>query len=427
MDARVRPSDVGGQVQAPPSKSYTHRAILAAGMGAAATVRSPLLSADTRATMRAVERFGGEVAERDEELVIEGFHGDPQTPNDVLDCANSGTTMRLTIGTASLVDGVTVLTGDASLRDRPQGPLLQAIEDLGGRAESTRSNGQAPVIVRGPIRGGSVAIPGDVSSQFITSLLMAGAVTDRGIDITLETALKSAPYVDVTLEVLEGFGIEADATADGFRVAGGQRYRRDTPYTVPGDFSSISYLLAAGAIAGDPIVEIQGAVPSAQGDTAIVTIAEEMGADIDWDRDAERLAVRRSELTGTTVDVADTPDLLPTIAALGAIADGTTRITNCEHVRYKETDRVGAMATELDRLGADVEETQDELTVHGGRSELVGTAVDGYADHRIIMALALVGLVAEGETVIHGAEHVDVSFPAFFETIAQLGADVQQE
>jgi 3-phosphoshikimate 1-carboxyvinyltransferase len=149
-----------------------------------------------------------------------------------------------------------------------------------------------------------------------------------------------------------------------------------------------------------------------------------MGARIDWDREAGRIAVERSALSGVEVDVGDTPDLLPTIATLGAIADGDTRIVNCEHVRYKETDRVSAMAEELATLGANVTETQDTLTVHGGDSDLVGARVDGRGDHRIVMSLAVAGLVAEGETTVAGAEHVDVSFPDFFATLDSLGASV---
>jgi 3-phosphoshikimate 1-carboxyvinyltransferase len=190
----------------------------------------------------------------------------------------------------------------------------------------------------------------------------------------------------------------------------------------------MSYLLAAGALAaGDDPVIVEGAYPSAQGDSAIVDVLERMGAAIDWDREAGEITVERSSLSGVEVGVADTPDLLPTIAALGAAADGTTRITDCEHVRYKETDRVSAMAEELTAMGASVEEERDELVVHGGESSLAGARVDGRADHRIVMALTVAGLVADGETVIEGAEHVDVSFPDFFETMASLGASVSTE
>jgi 3-phosphoshikimate 1-carboxyvinyltransferase len=151
-----------------------------------------------------------------------------------------------------------------------------------------------------------------------------------------------------------------------------------------------------------------------------------MGADVDWDRDNGSIAVRHSELSGTEVDVGDTPDLLPTIATLGAVADGDTRIVNCEHVRYKETDRVSAMAEELTKMGATVTEEEDVLTVHGDESALEGTAVDGRGDHRIVMSLAVAGLVAEGTTTITGGEHVDVSFPEFFDVLYDLGADVRR-
>ena len=427
MDVTIPESRVAGRVRAPPSKSYTHRAILAAGYGDEATVTDPLVSADTRATMRAVEAFGGSVDRGDDRVSVSGFDGRPDVPDDVIDCANSGTTTRLVTACGALADGLCVFTGDESLRSRPQGPLLDAIDQLGGRAESTRGNGQAPLVVGGGIGGGTVSIPGDVSSQYITALLMAGAVTDEGIEIELETELKSAPYVDITIEVLDDFGVEVERTAEGFSVPGGQSYHpAGGEYAVPGDFSSMSYLLAAGAVAaadGDSVV-VEGARPSAQGDSAIVDILNSMGASVEWDQDAGEITVPRASLSGTVVDVGDTPDLLPTIAALGAVADGDTVIENCEHVRYKETDRVSAMAEELATLGASVTEEQDRLTVHGGESDLSGARVDGRHDHRIVMSLAVAGLVADGETTIGGGEHVDVSFPDFFDALGSLGVDV---
>ena len=429
MDVTIRASDVTGRARAPPSKSYTHRAILAAGYGPSeTTIEAPLVSADTRATMRAVEAFGGSVEMADERLRVTGFDGRPAVPADIIDCANSGTTIRLVTAAAALVDGMTVLTGDASLRSRPQGPLLSAVDQLGGQAWSTRDNGQAPLVVTGPIDGGRVSIPGDVSSQFITALLMAGAVTRDGIEVALETELKSAPYVEITIELLDAFGVDARHTTDGFAVDGGQTYDPlGGTYQVPGDFSSLSYLLAAGAVAAPSGLRVAGARPSAQGDTAIVDVLDRMGADLRWDREAGEITVTQSSLSGVTVNVANTPDLLPTIAVLGAIADGTTRITECEHVRYKETDRVSAMADALETLGAHVEERQDELVVHGAESTLTGGHVDGRRDHRIIMALSIAGLVAEGPVTIAGAEHVDVSFPDFFELFEELGVTLKRQ
>jgi 3-phosphoshikimate 1-carboxyvinyltransferase len=261
----------------------------------------------------------------------------------------------------------------------------------------------------------------------VTALLMAGAVTEDGIAIDLETELKSAPYVEITREVLDAFGVTTERTDGGFAVPGGQRYAAPEGYEVPGDFSSLSYLLAAGALAGDSTLRIEGAYPSAQGDTAIVDTLERMGAAIDWQGEEGIITVERSALDGVSVGVADTPDLLPTLAVLGAAADGTMTITDCEHVRYKETDRVAAMAAALEKMGASVEEEQERLTVHGGDSDLQGATLDGRGDHRIIMALAVAGLVADGATTITGAEHVDVSFPNFFDVLAEMGAHVSQK
>ncbi len=431
MDVTIGRSALAGRASAPPSKSYTHRAVLAAGYADGATVQDALVSADTKATMAAVEAYGGDVARDSDagtaDLEIAGFDGVPGVPADVIDCENSGTTMRLVTATAALADGTTVLTGDESLRSRPQGPLLDAIEQLGGEAESTRENGQAPLVVKGPIAGGEVSLPGDVSSQFVTALLMAGAVTEEGIDVNLTTELKSAPYVDITVEMLEEYGVAVERTDSGFSVAGGQQYRpSEGTYAVPGDFSSISYLVAAGVLAaeeGESVV-VEGARPSAQGDTAILDIVERMGGELAWNEEAGEVEVRNSELSGVEVDVGDTPDLLPTIAVLGAAAEGETRIVNCEHVRYKETDRVSVMADSLEAMGADVEEYEDELVVHGSRDSLHGADLSSHGDHRIAMALAVLGLVAD-DVSIAGAEHVDVSFPGFFGTLEELGADVR--
>jgi len=438
MHAEITPSTLSGAARAPSSKSYTHRAILAAGYSGGALVYDPLVSADTKATMRAVEAFGGEVSRESDHLVVDGFDGRPEVPTDVVDCANSGTTMRLVTAAAALADGATVLTGDSSLRSRPHGPLLDAVASLGGRAESTRRNGQAPLVVEGPVAGGTVSMPGDVSSQFVTALLMAGAVTDEGVEVELETELKSAPYVDITLELLDEFGVDAEKRGVGaagagggtYSVAGGQFYEpTDGEYHVPGDFSSISYLLAAGAVAADPddAVRVEGAYPSAQGDSKIVGVLGRMGADVDWNRGDGVATVERSALSGVEVDVGDTPDLLPTIAALGAVADGETRIVNCEHVRYKETDRVSAMAEELAELGVETEETEETLTVRGGESDLAGGTVDGRGDHRIVMALSVAALAASGPVTVSDAEHVDVSFPDFFDVLYDLGATVDRK
>jgi 3-phosphoshikimate 1-carboxyvinyltransferase len=424
MHATVSTSTVSGTVAAPPSKSYTHRAIFAGAYGGESEINRPLVSADTRASMRAVEAFGATVTKGENVLTMSGFGDQPEVPASVIDCANSGTTIRLAMGVAGLGDGTTVLTGDESLRSRPQGPMLDAIDQLGGRARSTRGNGHAPIVIEGWDGGGTVQIPGDVSSQFITSLLMAGARTETGIEIRLTSQLKSSPYVEITIELLQDFGVAVERMDSGFAVPGGQQYvAPNGGYTVPGDFSAASYLLAAGAIAEGPVT-VDGLYPGPQGDSEIIPILERMGADIEWDTDGGQARVTETNLTGVTVDVGDTPDLLPTLAVLGAVADGSMTIENCEHVRYKETDRVSAMADSLAAMGARLTEEQDRLTIHGSESDLTGATLEGRGDHRIVMSLAVAGLVADGKTTISDAEDVDVSFPGFFDVLAELGADV---
>jgi 3-phosphoshikimate 1-carboxyvinyltransferase len=429
MDVRIAPAALGGSVRAPPSKSYSHRAILAGGYSDTATIVGALESADTAATRRAVEAFGAAVTDAGAHAgqTVTGFDGAPGVPADVIDCANSGTTMRLVTATAGLADGTTVLTGDASLRARPQGPLLGALDALGGSGLSVHGDGTAPLVIGGPIGGGSVTLPGDVSSQYISALLMAGAVTDAGIAIELETAAKSAPYIQITMEVLSAFGVSAEATDAGYRVAGGQRYRRQAPYEVPGDFSSVSYLAALGALcAAEPLI-IEGVTPSAQGDAAIISILEEMGAPISWDREAATVRVGAAPLAAVTVDVGDTPDLLPTLAVLGAFAEGQMCLENCGHVRLKETDRVAVMAEALTQLGVAVEEEPTRLCIGAAPATLGGEALDGAGDHRIIMALSVLATAGDRACSISGAEDVAVSYPGFFDALEGLGGQVHRE
>jgi 3-phosphoshikimate 1-carboxyvinyltransferase len=424
MELLVRRSRVDGRVEAPPSKSYTHRAVLTGALGDTTRVLNPLRSADTEASARCARGLGASVGEEDGDLVIDGVDGAPKTPDDVLDCGNSGTTTRLFAGAASLVGGLAVLTGDESLRSRPNGPLLSSLRELGATARSARGNGRAPLVVGDSLSGGATTVDGGVSSQFISSLLFAAPLTDDGATVRVEGTLKSRPYVDITLEALEETGIDVRETDEGFDVAGGQGYTADE-FRVPGDFSSASYPLAAGAVAGE--ARVGNLFPSAQGDELILSVLERMGASVDWDSDGgvARVSGTADGLGGVTFDASDNPDLAPTVAALGAAAGGETRIVNAKHVRYKETDRLEAMATELGRMGAVVEEEQDSLRIDGDATELVGARVEGRDDHRVVMALAVAALVAEGETTITTAGSVDVSYPGFADAVAALGADAE--
>ncbi|MDY6775913.1 MAG: 3-phosphoshikimate 1-carboxyvinyltransferase [Halobacteria archaeon] len=426
MKIRVSPSEVSGRVSAPPSKSYSHRAVLAGSLSDEARVLDPLMSADIRASIRCAEGFGAEVEDEDEDdgsLSVDGVSCSPETPDDVLDCGNSGTTLRLFTGTAAVTDDTTVLTGDRSLRSRPNDPLLKSVSELGSDAFSTRRNGCAPLVVDGRIDRRETSIDGTVSSQFISSLLFAAPLTPDGVDIEIENELRSRPYVDITLEVLDEAGIDYEETQAGFDVEGDQTYDLGE-FRVPGDFSSASYPLAAGAIAGGE-VEVENLFPGPQGDSVILDVLDRMGADIDWDTEEGVVRVTSGDLSGTEFDASDSPDLVPTVAVLGAVAQGETRIYDAEHLRYKETDRLAVITEELRKLGAEVEEGQDYLVVDGDATDLRGADVSGHHDHRIVMALSLAGLVADGETVVDTAETVSVSYPDFVEAMGSLGAEIE--
>jgi len=323
---------------------------------------------------------------------------------------------------ASLADGSTVLTGDASIRTRPNTPLLNALNDLGAEAFSTRNNGMAPIVVRGKMRGGRVHIDGSISSQFISALLIACPLARNETRVMIKGELKSRPYVNITIDMLKDAGAKIIADGpNGFIIPPEQEYDIRS-YNVPGDFSSASYMMAAGALCGD--VTIKNMYPTEQGDSALIEILAQMGAKISWDQKKGEVKVSRSELHGINVDVGKTPDLVPTLAVLGAISEGMMIIENAEHVRYKETDRLHAMTVELKKMGVDITEEKDRLLIRGGK--IKGAEVHGWDDHRIVMAMAVAGMVA-GETTIDNVESVSISYPGFFEDLKRIGASISEK
>ncbi len=420
MKVTIQKSDIKGVVNAPPSKSYTHRAIAIAALSKKATINNPLISEDTKATIRASEAFGAEIVSKKDSLVIKGFDGKLKIPDNIIDVANSGTTLRIMTAVASLVNGATVLTGDASIRTRPNTPLLNALNDLGAEAFSTRNNGTAPIVVRGKMRGGAVYIDGSVSSQFISALLIACPFASHKTKVMIKGELKSRPYVNITIDMLKGAGAKIiEDNPNTFTIPPEQEYDMSS-YNVPGDFSSASYMMAIGALCGD--ITIKNLYPSEQGDSALIEILGKMGAEISWNEKKGEVKVSKSELNGIEVDVGKTPDLVPTLAVLGAVSKGTMVIGNAEHVRYKETDRLHAMTVELKKMGVDITEEKDRLIIKGGA--IRGAEVHGWDDHRIVMALAVAGLVA-GDTTIDTIESVSISYPGFFEDLRKAGAAVE--
>lgn len=337
----------------------------------------------------------------------------------VIDARNSGTTMRLMTGIASLLPSETTLTGDSSLVARPMAPLVDALEELGASAHYLGKRGAPPLTVSGPIKGGKAGIRADVSSQFISSLLIACTQKAGDTSIDLRGALRSGPYVRITLDVLRDFGASVKEREGGYEVRGEQRLARDT-YRVPGDYSSAAFPLAAAAITGGEVTVRDLEKDSLQGDRAVVDVLERFGVRVTRDADAVTVAAEPSGLQGCELDVKDTPDLFPIAAVVAAVASGTTVIVGGETLRHKESDRIAATTEFLRRMGADITPTKDGCTVTGGR-RLRGAEIDTRGDHRIFMAAAIAGLAATGDTVVQDNDSYAVSYPGFMRDMHQLG------
>lgn len=406
---------IKGVVNAPPSKSYTHRAFLIASLAVGTSrIRYPLYSEDTCATLESCKALGIKIEEGKNECVIQGTSGMFKTPEDVLNVKNSGTTLRMLSSAASLAPKSTILTGDSSLRSRPMQELIEALGKLGVKISSSRENGRAPIIINGGISGGKTSIPGDISSQFISSILITAPYAENPVDLEITGKFISKPYVDITIDIMEKFGVQVEYNgSNNFHIVP-QKYK-STDYLVEGDYSSASYLIAAAAILDSDLTIRNLNLNSKQGDKLIMDIVNEMGCETLEDED--QIKIRgRGKLQGMEVDLQNTPDLLPTVAALGAMAEGTTHIYGAEHARYKETDRIHACAEELKNLSVSVIENEDGLTIKGGAK---GGVVNSHNDHRMVMSMYLIGLKVGGVT-IKNPWVFDVSFPNFTKIMENL-------
>jgi 3-phosphoshikimate 1-carboxyvinyltransferase len=412
-----------GEVSIPGSKSHTIRGVIIGSLAdGISKLKRPLVSADTMASVKGCEHLGAKIYISRDDWTIEGFGGRPCKPDKPLDMANSGTSLNLLTGVVALGDFETILDGDASLRTRPVQPLLNALNALGAKGVSLNNNGCPPVRIKGGIKGGRTVVNG-VSSQFVSSLLIATPLAKNDTEIEVVN-IHEVPYIEMTLKWLDEQGLryERNNELTHFEIEGRQRY---IPFekSVPGDWSSATFFLVAGAITESDLLLKGLDVNDVQGDRAVVEYLKRMGADIKIEK--EGIRVKGGRLTGTEIDLSNTPDALPAMAVAGCFAEGTTRIYNVAHARIKETDRIEVMGDELAKMNAKVEETEDGLIIQ--HSELKGTMVNGYYDHRVVMALSLAGLIASGTTEVTTAESVSVTFPNFVELMKKSGANIKME
>ncbi|MEK0318128.1 MAG: 3-phosphoshikimate 1-carboxyvinyltransferase [Nitrosopumilus sp.] len=418
MNCKVDKAKISGKIVCPSNKSYTHRAVFLASLTKGeSTIENILHSADTKATIEACKKFGAKINENGNNLVI---NSDSSIHASTIDAANSGTTIRIATAIASLADGKSTLSGDASLNQRPMKPLLDALESIGAKCSS--NDGKPPVEVSGIIKGGELSILGNISSQFISALMIAAPLSQNGIILNIEGDLVSKPYLDATISIMKKFGVDVKTEIPYKKYSINNQTYNSSSVIIPSDFSSLALLLSASILIGDNL-QIEATLSDLpQGDEYFIEILKKLGADVDINGNI--ITVKSPEkLDGGKFDLSNTPDLLPPLSILALKTTNPIEIFNVKHARYKETDRIAILARELQKLGIKVEEKEDGLILHSS-DELNGANLNSENDHRLFMTFCIAGMYV-GNCIVSDAESVNVSYPNFIDDVNAIGGKIK--
>lgn len=416
-DIVLTPSKLNGKTSAPPSKSDAHRAIICAALSKGVCKIAPIaMSNDIKATINCVKALGAAAEIDGDKLIIDG-RNIFKNKTASLDCFESGSTLRFFVPIAAAGGVSTELTGHGSLTTRPIGLFSELLPKAGVKCVT---DGTLPLCVSGQLKSGTFEIAGNISSQFITGLLLALPLLDGDSKIVLTTKLESEGYINMTLACMKKFGVTAERTDYGWFVKGNQSYiPRD--YTTDGDWSQAAFFMTAGAVSGDVVVEGVD-INSTQGDKEIVNLLKRFGAEVEINENSVR--VKKSELKAIRIDARNIPDLVPILSVAAAYADGVTEIYGAERLRIKESDRLKTTADMINSLGGIAEEKPDGLIIRG-TGKLRGGEVNGSNDHRIVMAASTAALFCENEVKISDRESINKSFPDYFEKYKELGGVVK--
>ena len=420
MKCKVEKSKISGEIVCPSNKSYTHRAIFLASLaGKNCVVENALFSADTDATIETCKKFGAEIEIKDSRIIVKNpIKTDTKVSE--INTGNSGTTIRIASGIASLFSDEIVLTGDSSLQKRPMQSLLDALSSIGAQCNST--DGKPPIKIKGKIIGGDVKIPGNFSSQFISSLLISAPLTEKGINLSIEGNLVSKPYLDATIATMRKFGVTVQTLIPYKRYNISPQIYKKATFTVPIDFSSLALLLSATVLNGEEIT-IKGNLGNLpQGDEVFIDILEQLGVNVIIDDDEIKIEPPK-KLKGGKFDLSNSPDLLPPLAILALNSSAPIEIFNVKHARLKETDRIAIIARELVKLGIKVQEKEDGLILESSE-KIIGVELNSEEDHRLFMAFCIVGMYV-GNCTVTDPESVKVSYPNFIDEMNRLGAKIQ--
>jgi len=413
---------VEGEVNLPGSKSLSNRALLIAALAEGTTTITNLLdSDDTRHMLNALKALGVSYTLSEDKTACEIVgNGGPFVCRKPLELflGNAGTAMRPLCAALTLGEGEFILTGEPRMKERPIGHLVDALREAGADIVYLENEGYPPLKINANgLRGGEVEIDGTISSQFLTALLMAAPMAQEDMTITIKGELVSKPYIDITLDIMKRFGVEVrHSNYTSFTINARQRYKSPGSYMVEGDASSASYFLAAAAIKGGTVKVTGVGKESIQGDVAFADVLEKMGAKVEWGD--TYIAVTRNELHPIDMDFNHIPDAAMTIATTALFTEGTTTLRNIYNWRVKETDRLSAMATELRKVGAIVEEGEDYLRITPPK-QLKHAAIDTYDDHRMAMCFSLLALDPVSVT-INEPECTAKTFPTYFDVLESI-------
>ena len=420
MNCKVEKSKIKGIIDCPSNKSYTHRGIFLASLaGNNSKVDNVLFSADTKATIEACKKFGAIIEVKESSIIVKESINLASKVSEI-NTENSGTTIRIAIGIASLFSKEITLTGDESLQKRPMQPLLDALSSIGAKCSST--DGKPPVKIQGSVLGGQITIPGNLSSQFISSLLITAPLTKNGINLTIEGDLVSKPYLDATIATMRKFGVSVQTLIPYKKYNITPQIYKNTTFNVPIDFSSLALLLSFTVLNGEDIV-IKGSMGNLpQGDEAFIDFLEQLGVSVIIDNNEIKIK-SPEKLRGGKFDLRNSPDLLPPLAILSLITSKPIEIVNVKHARLKETDRIAIIARELPKIGIIVEEKEDGLILKSS-GNLTGAKLNSENDHRLFMAFCIAGTFI-GNCVVTDSKSVEVSYPNFIEEMNRLGAKIE--
>jgi 3-phosphoshikimate 1-carboxyvinyltransferase len=413
-------SKLKGSIEIPASKSHTIRAVILASLAEGTSkLTNPLKSEDTIAAVNACRALGAKIKLRKKEWTIKGFGKSPKKPKKKIDFANSGTSSRLLIGVMAALGIEAIVDGDSSLRSRPMRPLFDGLKQLGLKVKYLKKQGFLPAKISGRINGGKTTVNGK-SSQYVSSPLIAAPLCEKDTEIKV-VQMREKPYIELTLKWLDEQKIKYKQKGfTQFKVKGNQKYKPFKKH-IPGDWSSAAFPIVAAAVTNSNVLVRGVDIKDVQGDKDIIKYLKKMGAKIKSEKNGIRIIGK--QLKGKSVDLSHTPDALPAMSIAGCFALSTTTLKNVAQARIKETDRIAVMTRELSKMGASIKELPAGMIIRHGK--LKGAKVKGHHDHRVVMALSIAGLIADGKTEIDSAESIKVTFPNYVKLMKALGARME--